>query len=302
MASGRPLLVLALGGNALSPPATMSDDYAPERRIIEATGARLRRLADRGYRLLIVHGNGPQVGRLLRQDPAHGNLDVHIAQTQGELGYLLARSVGGSAVCVLTRVVVAEPPGPPVKPIGPVLVQHPAGSAMRTDGGWRSTVPSPRPLEVLEQPAIAALLESHHVIAGGGGGIPQTRSGQPAAGVVDKDWVAALLAIALDAEHLVFATDVAGVYADPQAPSGMPLASLTLEAARALIAGGVVAPGSMGPKLESAVDFAARTGRAALICALDAVELALVGRAGTRVGQASPPAPAVSAVGGDSGA
>ena len=94
----RPLLVLALGGNALSPPATAGDDYPVEREIIGRTGVLLNQLTETGHRLLIVHGNGPQVGRLLRQDPARGNLDIHIAQTQGELGLGAGRLTEGPIV------------------------------------------------------------------------------------------------------------------------------------------------------------------------------------------------------------
>ncbi|MGE0624291.1 MAG: carbamate kinase [Pseudomonadales bacterium] len=287
----RPLLVLALGGNALSPPTDAGEDYAPERRIVRATGERLKRLAERGYRLLIVHGNGPQVGRLLRQDPSHGNLDIHIAQTQGELGYLLVRALKHTALSLLTRVVVAEDPGPPVKAVGPVLRSRPDGSAVRAGDGWRVAVASPTPLAVLEEAAIATLLRTHHVIAGGGGGIPESVSGEPVAGVVDKDRIAALLAVALDARHLVFATDVPGVYPEPDVRSGPPLAGIGLDTARTLIDRRIAAAGSMGPKLESALEFATRTGRPASICALDAVEAALSGRAGTRVGQAPEDAP-----------
>jgi carbamate kinase len=281
----RPLLVLALGGNALSPPATVGDDYPVEREIVRRTGVLLDQLTRTGFRLLVVHGNGPQVGRLLRQDPAHGNLDIHIAQTQGELGYLLAAAMHDPAVGVLTRVVVGADPGPPVKPIGPVLETRPKDEpAIRTGEGWRLIVPSPRPLEVVEQAAIRRLLEEQHVIAGGGGGIPHNDAGEVAHGVVDKDWVAALLAIRLNAAHLVFATDVAGVLAAPEASSAAPLASLDPASARKLIESGVAASGSMAPKLESAIDFAEATGRSALICALDQIAAALAGSAGTRVG------------------
>ena len=281
----RPLLVLALGGNALSPPATVGDDYPVERGIISRTGVLLDQLTGTGYRLLVVHGNGPQVGRLLRQDPAHGNLDIHIAQTQGELGYLLAAAMQESAVGVLTRVVVDTDPGPPVKPVGPVLENRPHDEpAIRAGEGWRVIVPSPRPLEVMEQAAIQKLLEEQHVIAGGGGGIPQNDAGEVVHGVVDKDWVAALLAVRLNATHLVFATDVAGVLAEPATPFRAPLPSLDLAYARTLIKSGVAAPGSMAPKLESAIDFAGATGRSALICALDQIDAALAGSAGTRVG------------------
>ena len=203
--SERPLLVLALGGNALSPPSKAGDDYPIEREIVNRTAWLLDQLTAAGYRLLIVHGTGPQVGRLLRQDPAHGNLDIHIAQTQGELGYLLAAAMRELAVCVLTRVVVGASPGKPVKPIGPILEVEPQNQpAIRVGDGWRLIVPSPRPVEVVEQAAIRALLEQQHVIAGGGGGVPLTASGKVVSGVVDKDWVAALLAIRLDAAPLVF--------------------------------------------------------------------------------------------------
>lgn len=286
--ASQPLLVLALGGNALSPPATTGDDYPVEREIIARTALLLDRLASAGYRLLIVHGNGPQVGRLLRQDPAHGNLDIHIAQTQGELGYLLEAGMQDRAVCLLTRVTVAADPGPPLKPIGPVLEDRPREPAIRTDAGWRLLVPSPRPLEVLELPAIKALLEQQHVIAGGGGGIPLTQTGTRVRGVVDKDRVAGLLATHLQATCLVFATDVAGVFAEPGARTGTPLARLDPEAARSLIRRGIAEPGSMAPKLESAVGFSAATGRSAVICALDAIEDAMAGRSGTRVGGAEP--------------
>jgi carbamate kinase len=281
----RPLLVLALGGNALSPPVRSVEDYTVEREIVARTGALLNRLTGRGYRLLIVHGNGPQVGRLLRQDPAHGNLDIHIAQTQGELGYLLAEEIDEPAVCLLTRVVVAEDPGPPVKPVGPVLDERPAqGAVTRAGSGWRLTVPSPRPIEVVELPAIQDLTAKQHVIAGGGGGVPRSTSGSPVMGVVDKDWVAALLAVALEADRLVFATDVAGVYDNPDQETAEPIARLTPDDARALIISGAATPGSMAPKLESAVDFAERAGRSALICSLEDIETALAGTAGTTVG------------------
>jgi len=282
--------VLALGGNALSPPAGSGEDYAPERRIVRTTGALLNRLVRQGYRLLVVHGNGPQVGRLLRQDPTHGNLDIHIAQTQGELGYLLAATLTDAALCLLTRVVVDEDQGPPVKAVGPVLADRPAGDAVRAGEGWRVAVPSPRPLEVLELPGIRTLLHTHHVIAAGGGGIPQTRTGEPVAGVVDKDRVAALLALSLDAEHLVFATDVPGIYSEADVRTGPPVTGLSLATGRTLIEGGVAGPGTMAPKLESAMAFAAGTGRIAHVCALDAVEQALAGRAGTRIGQSDSPA------------
>lgn len=281
----RPLVVLALGGNALSPPTVIgqADDYAPEREIVATTAAALDGLMQVGYRLLIVHGNGPQVGRLLQSDPVRGNLDIHVAQTQGELGYLLIAALGDTPMaCVLTRVVVTESLGPPVKPIGPVLDQTPPGqTSVRVGAGWRVTVPSPKPDRVVESLAIARLLRTHHVVAGGGGGVAVDGRGRPLSCVVDKDWVASLLAVRLEAQHLVFATDVDAVYEGYGQPGAQAVRTLCVTRARAMIEAGGVAPGSMAPKLASAADFVAATGRPAHICSLEAVAAVIPGRVET---------------------
>lgn len=263
------LLVVALGGNALSPPGRSAEGYADERRIVAETARTLRRLADQGHRLLIVHGNGPQVGRLLRADPEPGNLDIHVAQTQGELGYLLAKELAPeSVVGVLTRVIVTEPLGAPVKPIGPILAERPKNVAsVPAAGGWRITVPSPKPARVVEVKAVAQLLKTSHVVAGGGGGVPLDEEGGPLECVVDKDWVASLFAVGLHAERLVFATDVAGVYPDPE-QQGDRIDQLTVAAAEELLEVGAVAAGSMAPKLASAIEFVSSMGRPAGICDL----------------------------------
>src|SRR5690606_9768549 len=155
----RPLLVVAIGGHALSSPAADAT-LAGERDAALRTGAELAGLAARGYRLLVVHGNGPQVGRLLRDADGLAELDIRVAQTQGELGYLLAAAVearsGEACLAVVTRVRV-DPEDPrgkdPEKPIGPVLDSRPQQAAVALPGGrgWRRTVPSPWPVEVLEQ-------------------------------------------------------------------------------------------------------------------------------------------------------
>jgi carbamate kinase len=299
MTRGRaPLTVVALGGNAISPPRG-DLALAPEREAIARAATELAALAAGGARLLVVHGNGPQVGRLLAA-PGIGDpesLDVHVAQTQGEIGYLLAealdRGLGGQAcVALITRVLV-DPADPafaaPTKPVGAVLPARPAGapSAPVPGGrGWRRVVASPRPLAVVEQPAIEALLAARHVIAGGGGGVVlagplAARRARPA--VVDKDWTAALLAIGLGAEHLVFVTDVPHAFERFGAEGERPIRAMGLAEARARLAGGEFAPGSMAPKIESAVDYARATGRPALIAALGSVGAALEGRTGTLI-------------------
>ena len=284
------MLVLALGGNALSPPIAAADHYQRERAIVAQTGVAIAKLTRAQYRLVIVHGNGPQVGRLLQidpdPDPNRSNLDIHIAQTQGELGYLLMSAIEEPTACLLTRALVDPELGPPVKPVGPILDDPPDDltRVTKVSGGWRLIVPSPRPKKVLEADAIATLLRSHHVIAGGGGGVPLSTDGVPVSGVIDKDWIASLLAVTLDATHVVFATDVDHVYDRFGEPDARPLPRLSPNQARQLLRTGTLGAGSMAPKVESALDFATTTGRTAHICALQDINAALSGAAGTTVG------------------
>ena len=286
----RRLVVLALGGNALSPPSGDST-YQAEREIIHRTGEELSALsANADYRLLIVHGNGPQVGRLMREDAAGTNLDIYVAQTQGELGYLLVQALATAGlencVSIVTRSEVSEAdPGlaEPTKAVGPVLPNPPDGPARQAQSGWRLLVGSPRPRAVLELPAIRTLLETQHVVAGGGGGIPLSAAGKPVAGVVDKDWVAALLAQQLGAEKLVFVTDVAGVYEAFDSPRQRLLPRLDPDTVESLARNGTFGAGSMAPKVDSAVSYTRSTGRTSYITALGAIDAALAGTAGTRI-------------------
>jgi carbamate kinase len=296
MSDRSPVVVVALGGNALSPAKTGEQHYTVERANATRSGRTLDQLAGRGYRLVVVHGNGPQVGRLMQtdRDPQLHNLDIHVAQTQGELGYLLMSALEAPAACLVTRVVVGADAGPPLKPVGPILHARPGQgiAAVEVDGGWRRLVPSPRPTAVLEMDAIAAMLPTHHVIAGGGGGVPLTDDGSPVSAVVDKDWVASLLAVALDAEHLIFATDVDGVYQRFGEAGARRLDRLSMAEGRRLLQAGMLGAGSMAPKVESALEFAAATGREAHICALGDIERAIgASGVGTVIGQAANAAP-----------
>jgi carbamate kinase len=291
------VMVVAIGGNAISP-AAGDTGFAAERAIVERSMAEVARLTAGGTRLLLVHGNGTQVGRLLSApggDAAH--LDIHVAQTQGEIGYLLAEALDrqldrAQCVAVLTRVLVD--PGDeafrhPTKPVGQILPLRPReGESVRDPQGrgWRRVVASPRPCAVIEQDAIAELLRHHHVVAGGGGGIALSERGrphQPLPAVVDKDWVAAALAIALDADRLLFVTDVPHAFEHFGTGEQTPLATLTVSAARQLLAAGTFAAGSMAPKVESGVQFASATGRPAVIAQLGAVAAALRGGSGTTI-------------------
>jgi len=291
------LLVVALGGNAVSPPRGPLT-FADERTAIASAADELSVLARASARLLVVHGNGPQVGRLLVAsgvgDPE--SLDLHVAQTQGELGYLLAEAVevrlGMPCAALVTRVLVSKDDPAfeaPSKPIGGVLSAAPGnGPSVRTPNGvgFRRVVASPRPVAVIEEAAIAELLIRHHVVAGGGGGVPLAQGADgraPAAAVVDKDWVASLLAHRLDARRLVFVTDVDNAFAGFGSAQPRALSRLACDEARERLARGEFAPGSMGPKVEAAVEFTEATGRPSVIARLGGVERALRGAGGTTI-------------------
>ncbi|MBI3782447.1 MAG: carbamate kinase [Deltaproteobacteria bacterium] len=292
------IIAIALGGNAISPPrgALAFDE---ERALIDRAASELAVLAGAGNRLLIVHGNGPQVGRLLNpgdhSTSSAQELDIRVAQTQGELGYLIVdaldRHLGGpSAVAVITRVLVDPHDAAfatPTKSIGPVLSQQPAGPAVRLSaGGWRRVVASPRPLAVVEETAISALLSTHHVVAGGGGGVPlgsTPASHPPQAAVVDKDWVAALLAVKVGAAELIFVTDVEHACDGFESTHQRPIERMTTRQAQEKLAAGAFAPGSMAPKIEAAITYAANTGRGARIAALGSIAAARDGKSGTLI-------------------
>ena len=264
--------VVALGGNALMRPGergTAAEQLANLRRAVAALGLLLSE-----PRLVLTHGNGPQVGNeLLRQERAAAEapplpLWLAVAQTQAEIGALIAAEVRSAVdardvACVLTHVRVA-PDDPafdrPTKPIGPFYsdaeaeqLQGERGWAMVVDAnrGRRRVVPSPMPLEVVELDAIRALAEAGAItIACGGGGIPVVRRGRRLTGVdavIDKDRASALLAKDLGADRLVILTEVRAVYRDFATDRAQEIRALTLEQAEALLPD--LAEGSMRPKV-----------------------------------------------------
>jgi carbamate kinase len=296
--------VVALGGNALIRPGDRGTAAEQSARLREAAHALDPLLAER--RLVITHGNGPQVGNeLLRQERAADEvpplpLYLAVAQTQAEIGAIIQAELGPVAgrpvACLLTRVVVAESDPAferPTKPIGPFYSAERARVLERERGwtvvdehprGWRRAVPSPVPLQIVELDQVRALLDAGALpVACGGGGIPVVRRDGGFHGVdavIDKDRASALLAVGLGADRLVILTDVAAVKRDFGKPGEAEVRELSLAEAQALIP--EVAEGSMRPKLEAAVAMA-RAGGEAIITALERVEDALAGRAGTRV-------------------
>ena len=258
-------------------------------------------------RLVVTHGNGPQVGNeLLRQERAAAEapplpLYLAVAQTQAEIGALieseLAPVAGRPVACLLTHVLVAEDDPAfeePTKPVGPFYDEAKARDLEAERGwkvvhdagrGWRRVVPSPAPLEVVELDAIRSLLASGTiVVACGGGGIPATRRGEHLAGidaVIDKDRASALLARGLDAERLVILTEVPAVYSGFGTDHQQELRELSADDAANLLP--ELAAGSMRPKVEASVEFVRATGREALITSPAALGEALEGRSGTHI-------------------
>ena len=308
-------LVVAIGGNALAP-ASESADAAAQRRRIEATCARLADLVQAGHDVVLTHGNGPQVGNILLQNEETRHLvpamplDVCGAESQAQIGYLLAQSLRNEfasrkierdVVCVVTQVLVdAKDPAfaNPTKPIGPyytredeIIVKKAKGWKMVYDqrGGWRRVVPSPRPVDVVEKDVLRRLVgngDGRVVIAAGGGGIPVVRRDGKLVGVeavIDKDLAAAVLARAIGWKHLVIATDVPQVALDFGKPSQRFLDRLTASEARKYLAQGEFPPGSMGPKIEAVVEFLEAGGEHAVITDLEHLGLAVEGKAGTRI-------------------
>jgi len=305
--------VIALGGNALLPPGEPGELAAMAKRLRE-TAAILADVADEGVGLVVTHGNGPQVGHLLAQtEEARGKapsppLDVLVAETQAQIGYLLQQSIHNelarrnrrtSVATVVTQVVV-DPDDPdfrtPTKPVGPLIateteamLKRARGWVLAADprGGWRRVVPSPTPRTIVEITVIRSLLAAGHiVIAAGGGGVPVVRTGDGLVGVeavVDKDLASALLAREIGAERLVLATDVDRVALDFRKPTQRFVDRLTVAEARAHIAAGQFSAGSMGPKVEAAVAFVESGGREAIIVSLAKLRDAIGGPAGTRI-------------------
>jgi carbamate kinase len=308
----RPVALVAFGGNALLRP---EDDGTVEEQLRRANEAAnwLMDLARGGYEMVIVHGNGPQVGQVLIQmeeaatKVPPGRLDLAVAQTEGGMGYLLELALRNrlrssrrrrEVTTVLTLVVVdRDDPGfqNPTKPIGPFFSRYRAQVLRRqlkwqmvedAGRGWRKVVASPHPVEVLGVPAVRQLLgRGHVVIAGGGGGIPVVRRGRGqlvgVEAVIDKDRTSALLARELDADVLVILTGVPQVLKDFGKKTQRPLSSLTPAEARRLLAQGQFPPGSMGPKIESCIEFVEATGRRALITDIEHLAEAMAGESGT---------------------
>ncbi|HWL36299.1 MAG TPA: carbamate kinase [Frankiaceae bacterium] len=305
--------VVALGGNALSPPrATGSADEM--RAALADTCGYLADLVLDGVGLVLTHGNGPQVGRILLQQEAAAPdipampMDVCGAESQGQIGYLLAQALDNAlrargsdvrTLCLVTQVVVdGRDPAfrRPTKPVGPSYERPDAQRiaaetghvfTIQPDKRWRRVVASPEPLRFVEEGPLLQTIEAGHVvIAAGGGGVPVVDLDGALRGVdavVDKDRSAAKLALLVDADLLLILTEVEVVQQAFGTPEARPLRHLTAAEARDLLSAGEFPEGSMGPKVQAACDFVENGGARAVITSLAKAAEAVAGKAGTEL-------------------
>jgi carbamate kinase len=296
----RETMVIALGGNTL---LSAKEKFSIHEEVenVEESCREIARIIRKGYRVVLTHGNGPQVGDILLQQEAARKvappmpLDVCGAQSQGEIGYLLQRSMknvipGISVVSLVTQTIV-DPRDPafrnPTKFIGPFFKEPGHGRRRDSDRGFRRVVPSPDPKEIVEAVEIRNLVDSGTlVIAAGGGGIPVAIRRNRLEGmeaVIDKDLAAERLASSLRASTLMMLTDVDEVCLDYASPKEKGLRSLSLKDARKYLKEGHFPPGSMGPKIEAAIRFLTHGGRKVIITSPEKAVNALDGKAGTTV-------------------
>jgi carbamate kinase len=309
--------VVAFGGNALVWKGEEGTQWEQVEHARE-TARMLLPILRAGYDLILVHGNGPQVGNILIQveeavtkvPPL--SLDVCVAMSEGSIGHMLEmallnefrrRRVRRGVVTLISEVVVDQTdPGfrRPTKPIGPFYPKFRAEYLMHKQGwnmvedsgrGWRKVVPSPRPLQVVQMSSIRRAVESGDmVIAGGGGGVPVYRTPKGdlrgVEAVIDKDYTASLIATELKCDLFIILTGVDHVSTHYGRPDQKAIRRMGVEEARAHRAGGEFPEGSMGPKISAAIDFVDATGREVLITSASRLPEALRGKAGTRVGPA----------------
>ncbi len=313
--------VVALGGNAITrkgESGTIYEQFANTRKTAEL----IIKLVLKGYRLVITHGNGPQIGdRMIQVEAALDRvpeipLGVLVADTQGGMGYMIEQCIHNVmrrkfkisrpyVATVITQTLV-DPDDPamknPDKPVGPFYTKEQAERLMKENGwkmvedsgrGWRRVVPSPKPISVVEKATIRTLLDNGFlVIAAGGGGIPTYREEdgwlEGVDAVVDKDRVSAIVADLIQADELFILTDIDSVFINFNKPNAKRLSTVTLSEISRYYDEGHFAAGSMGPKIEAAMHFLSNEehkGRRVLITSPERTEEALAGNAGTWIVQ-----------------
>ena len=312
MTNNQKVAVVAIGGNSLIPDKTHPEmEY--QWQAVHETCKHLVNLVESGWNIIVAHGNGPQVGFILRRSELAETevhtigLDIIVGDTQGSIGYMIQltldnelrkRGLDSRAVTIVTQVLVdKDDPGflTPTKPIGAFLTPERA-KAFELEGwrvmddagrGYRRVIASPIPLEILEEDAIRTMNEAGWiVIAVGGGGIPVIRdeNGELTAAppsVIDKDRATALLAANLDADMLLISTGVEKVAINFNKPDQKWLDQMTVAEAKQYLAEGHFAPGSMKPKIEAIIDFLEKGGKQAIVTNPPNIARALAGETGT---------------------
>ena len=309
-------LIVAVGGNAIEPAGTKGTPEE-QKAIAAATAKSMLPLLELDNQLVIVHGNGPQVGKLLlanaiaRDRVAPQSLDILVAQTQGAMAYILSqafenalREVGNPrhVVGLVTQVEVSsDDPGftNPTKPVGPFFSQEVAESLSQEFGvtvkedsgrGWRYVVASPLPKHICDVSLVEALMCMRTVVvAGGGGGIPVIRDKigcrQGVEAVIDKDLTAGLMANILGIHDMMILTAVPSVAVDFGKPEQRELTLVSLSDIKRYHAEGHFPPGSMGPKIEAAIRFLEAGGKRVIVTSLETALPALRGETGTHIVQ-----------------
>jgi carbamate kinase len=310
----RKLALIAFGGNALLPVGEHGLQEEQQRNAERA--ARLMvHVVRKGYDLIIVHGNGPQVGNLLIQmeeavtKVPPFSLDICVAMTEGSMGFMLERaiinelrrrSLDKEVATVVTQVVVdREDPAfaNPTKPVGPFYPKFRAQALARekkwkmvedAGRGYRQVVPSPRPIDVVSKWIVRDLVcAGRIVIAAGGGGVPVIIDGRGLFkgidAVIDKDYTASLIAREVKVELFVILTNVEHVCLDYGTPEERPVEVMSVAEARRNLARGQFPPGSMGPKIEAAIEYIEAGGPEVLITSAAHLKAALLKRTGTRI-------------------
>jgi len=304
-------VVIALGGNAILQPQQKATYDNQFKNVVSATRHMIE-MKEAGHKIVITHGNGPQVGNIIAQNEAAKNvvepLPIHVcnAESQGFIGYMMEtalknhikeRGITSNVVTLLTMVEVDKDDQAfknPTKPIGVFFSEEEAqrlerqGYTMAEDAGrgYRRVVPSPEPKVIHGIDEIKRLIDETIVISSGGGGIPVYREAngqlQGIEAVIDKDRSGLKLAQQVNAEVFMMLTDVPNVYINFGKENEQKLSQITIKEAEQYVAEGQFPPGSMLPKMQAAIEFA-KLGKEAIICSLDQAVAALEGKAGTRI-------------------
>lgn len=308
------LALVAFGGNVMLPSGSKGTAKEQYRSAKQAAKLMVD-IVKKGYELIIVHGNGPQVGNILLQMEAGSNivppfpLDVCDAMSEGSMGYMLERavlnelrkqSIDKEITTILTQVVVdKDDPAfkKPTKPIGPFYNEFRAKQLKRENKwdmvedagrGYRRVVPSPKPIDIVPKKAIRQMVENGIiVVAAGGGGIPVFINSlgylEGVEAVIDKDFASSLIAKEAKVDLFIILTGVDRVIENFGKPNAKPIKVMDIEMAERMLNEGQFPPGSMGPKIRAAIEYIKGGGKEVLITSIEKLKSALIGRSGTRI-------------------